>query len=118
MATESNLVIAADHNFKLYKGDTFSAVLTFTDGSGSAINLSAATLVMQVKSKATDSTSELELTEGDGLTVSGGSSNIVTISSNHDLAAGRYVYDFQATTGSTVVTYLKGFITVYQDVTR
>lgn len=118
MATESNLIIAADHNFKVYKGDTFEAVLTFTDENGTAIDLSGATLLMQIKSNKTDSTSEVELTEGDGLTVSGGSNNIVTIFSNHDLDAGRYTYDFQATTGSRVVTYLKGFITVYQDVTR
>jgi hypothetical protein len=118
MATESNLIVAADHNFKVYKGDTFNAVLTFTDENGAAIDLSGSTLLMQIKKRATDSLSEQALTEGDGLTVSGAGNNIVTISADMDIAAGRYVYDFQATTGSNVITYLKGAIVVYQDVTR
>lgn len=119
MATTSNHVTAADHDFTIYKGDTWNVQLTFTDDNSDPVDLSGAALKIQVKSTKGSSTSVLELTEGSGITVSGAGSNIVTINTVADISKGNYYYDLEATYSPTnIITFLKGKVIVVEDVTR
>lgn len=119
--TETNLVAAASHNFRIYRGDSWSCVLTFFDTDGSPLNLAGSAIKLQVKAKATDTNTVKELSLGTGLTLSGSGNNILTIESAGDLPVrvGDYAYDLQVTFGSgRIVTYLRGTVVVVQDVTR
>jgi hypothetical protein len=112
------MAVPATYNITAYKNDTLQLVFTFTDSTGAPINLSTATMLMQVRKKAGD-TVALALTEADGLTVSGAGSNIVTISKVISIAADIYSYDLQATFASGVVrTFIKGKFTVPADITN
>lgn len=107
------------YNITAKRNDTLSRVLTFVDQSSVAIDLSSATLKMQVR-KQYDQTVLLELTESDGLTVSGAGNNIVTISKIITIPLpGAYRYDLQAVfSGGMVRTYLEGSFTVTADITQ
>lgn len=119
MSTETNCIAAEDHHFKLYKGDTWETELTFTDELDAAVDLGAALLKMQIKRNANDVEVLKELSIGSGLVLSGTGNNIVTISTVADLPATQYVYDLQATyPGGKVTTFLRGIITITEDVTR
>jgi hypothetical protein len=115
MATESNLVTAANHNWYLYRNDSWSVTLSFKDGDNDPLNLSGVGIEMQVK-KSPTATALKSLTIGEGLTVSGGD---VTINTIADIPKGSYVWDMQFSYPSgRVVTYLKGVINVTEDVTK
>lgn len=119
MATTSNLVAAANHNFELYRGDSWNCQLVFTDSNSDPIDLSEATLRMQIKTAKGVSASVKQLTIGSGLTLSGAGSNVVTINTSVDMEAKKsYVYDLEAAFSDNTITYLKGTITVQEDVTR
>lgn len=119
MATESNHITAAEHNFLVYAGDTWTVSLTFTDSNSAPIDLSAATLLLQIKKSKSAADPVLELSEGNGLTVGGAGSNVVTISTVANLPKGTYHYDLQSTfSASSITTYLRGTISVTEDVTR
>jgi len=114
----NKMAVPATYNITAYKNDTLQLVFTFTDSSGAPIDLSTATMLMQVRKKAGD-TVALALTEGNGLTVSGAGNNIVTISKVISIAADIYQYDMQATFASGVIrTFIKGKFTVPADITN
>lgn len=117
MAT-SNLITAADHDFKLYQGDYWSCQLVFTDNSSNPIDLSGGTIKMQIKVGKGVADYIKQLTIGNGLTLSGAGNNTITINTTVDFDARSYVYDLQVEFSDKVVTYLKGTITVTEDVTR
>lgn len=120
MATESNLVTAAEHNFFLYAGDSWACELIFTDkATNTPIDLTGSALRLQIKARKTDSQAVTEFTSGSGLEIGGAGSNVVTIDgSNNALPGGTYFYDLQAVKGGLTTTYLKGIIKVEEDVTR
>ena len=108
---------AAIYNITTKRNDTLLKVLTFVDDAGSPVDLSSATLKMQIR-KTFDSTVLLELTEIDGMTVSGAGNNIVTISKLITIPTpGTYQYDLQAVFPSMTRTYLEGSFTVTPDIT-
>jgi hypothetical protein len=112
-------IVAETVDILALKGDTMEASFTLTDDNEAAIDLSGATLLMEVRKTAKSDDVELTLTESDGITVSGAESNIINLSKIVDIDAGCYVYDIQATYGSGVVTtYLRGAFTVEEDVTE
>jgi hypothetical protein len=119
--TETNLVAAATHNFKVYRGDNWTFDLVFTDNNDAPIDLSDADIKMQIKKKAIDSDSVKELDLDSGISVGGDDNNVVTIDAEADLDVrpGDYVYDIQVTyAGGRTVTYLRGAFQVLQDITR
>ena len=122
MATQSNLIAAALHNFTIYKGDTASTQLTFTDSSNNPIDLSGCAIIMQIKAKPGDDTALATFsTANNKLTVTGDDSNVVNIVSWAEVPYSKapLYYDMQFTfTDGKVVTYLAGKITVSIDVTR
>jgi hypothetical protein len=119
MPTESNLILASEHNFKVLRGDNPSCTLEFTDQLDAPVDLSGATITMQARWKLTDVEYVKQWTIGSGLTVSGADNNIVTITGFDTLRPGILYYDLQVNYPSGgKVTYLRGNITVVEDVTR
>lgn len=116
--TATNLISAAPLDFTVYAGDSFKVTLTFTDTNNQPIDLSTATLKMQVKRNLGIPNPALTLTSSDGITISGGSHNILSINKVINLKGAVYFYDLQSTaTDGTIITYLRGKFTVVQDVT-
>jgi hypothetical protein len=120
MATESNLITAAEHHFKVYEGDTTPAVLTFTATSGgAAINMGSASVLMEVKERPSDSVNVYVFSTAAGnIAISGGGSNVITITGWQNIPYGNFCYDLQVTIGSNVTTYLKGKIRVIKGVSE
>jgi hypothetical protein len=109
--------MAAIYPLTAKRNDTFLKVLTFLDSDSNPVDLSSATLKMQIR-KSFDTAVLLEFTEGAGLTVSGAGNNIVTISKLITIPIpGTYQYDLQADFGSMVRTYMEGSFTVTPDIT-
>lgn len=107
--------IPGELNITCYKGDSLYKTLTFTDGNGDPLDLSTATVTMQVRRKAGEDIL-LTLAEGTGLTVS---SNTVLINSVITLDKGSYKYDMQFAFASGIVrTYVAGSFGVEDDITR
>lgn len=126
MSSVINLDIAKRVDIVCRKGDTMTFSITMTDSNGDAINVSSYSFKMQVRSSDTDATDvateaphlPLELTNSSGITVSGDSNNIITVTSSDIDFSGMYVYDLQATDGnSNVATWLYGTFKVNEDVT-
>lgn len=117
----ANLVAATSVDFRIYKGDTAPTTLTFTNVNGDPIDLSGASILMQIKEKTGDLTSLVELSTNDLISIGGTDNNVVTILSWVDVPYSRVplVYDMQFTlSNGRVVTYLTGKITVVIDVSR
>lgn len=108
------------YNIQTYLDDTLDMSFQFNDNADvpAPIDLSTATLKMQVRKKPGDPVL-FEATEADGITIGGVGNNIVTISKICDAPAGVYVWDLQATFASGIVrTYLAGSFTVTADITK
>lgn len=103
---------------KVYKNDHLSTVLEFKLND-TPIDLSAATVLLQVRPTATSNTLTLAITNGNGITIGGDDNNQVTIYKLINIAAGEYVYDLQITYSSgQVKTYLHGEFIVSDDTSR
>jgi hypothetical protein len=103
---------------KILKNDSLNTVLEFKVNDV-PLDLSGATVRMQIRPSATSSTLSLALTEGSGISVGGTDNNIVTLNKLINIAAGNYVYDLEIDFGSNVVkTYLKGDFVVTEDVSK
>lgn len=109
-SSDSNLIVAAINNFKIFQGDTFDIDLTFTNSDGTPISLLACTLKFTIIK---GSTVELILTESDGMSISGADHNVIQINKQMTLPASVYKYSLEVTFPSTqVITYLYGSFTV------
>jgi hypothetical protein len=98
-----------------YKGDTLFKTLTFTDGNGDPLDLSTATVTMQVRRKPGE-TALIDITEANDLTVS---SNTVVIQTDVAIDKGSYLWDMQFVFASGIRrTYVGGAFTVEDDITR
>ena len=59
-----------NYTIRAYRNDTLQLTFTLTDGSNVPINLSTATMLMQVRTHP-DGDLKMTFSEGDGLTVGG-----------------------------------------------
>lgn len=108
MAIKSNLVVD--------QGSTFTTTIDLTDENDDPIDLSTYTGAGQIRKHYTSSNST-------PFTVSlGGAAGTVTLdltaTQTANLTAGRYVFDVELTTGSTISRILEGIVTVTPQVTR
>ena len=99
-------------------GTTFNAQIDITDDSGNAQNLTAYSVAGQIR-KTYDSTTFTAFSAS----VSNATGGTITISlsatQTNSLAAGRYVYDVEITSGGGVVTrVLEGHVEVTPGATR
>lgn len=113
---------AGTWNMTIEQGATFSAVLTWRDSNGSAINLTGHTARMQIRTSARAAAATLSLTTENGRIALGGAAGTITLSiSAADTAAIQarpYVYDLELVNGATVTPVVKGACLVTPEVTR
>ena len=108
--------LPAVYNIKLTKGNTWQSVFAIFKDSV-PINLSAAEVRVQIRRKASSTTAEVTITEGDGITVGGASNNEITISKRIDIAAADYVWDLLVINAGVYKTYVGGKIEIVDEVT-
>lgn len=108
--------LPATYNIKLTKGNTWQTVFALFKDSA-AINLSGAEVRVHIRRKASSTTAEVTITEADGITVGGASSNEITISKRVDIAAGDYVWDLLVINAGIYKTYIGGKIEIVDEVT-
>jgi hypothetical protein len=83
------------------------------------LDLSGATVRMQIRPSYGSNTLTLSIAEGTGITVTGDDDNIVSISKLITITAGEYVYDLEIQYASgEVKTYVQGAFSVHEDVTK
>ena len=109
-------------NFTHTKGDTFSEVAFEVKKNGTAINLTGATIKMQLRKQYSDTSAALSLTSvsSAGITITSASAGQFKINAQIiDIEVFNYVYDIQFTLASGEVrTYVKGGFNVTPEVTR
>lgn len=127
MALTINLDTAQRLDITCRKGDSFNLELTFTDDSGTAIDLSDYSFKMDVRESDTASGTILNDTNFT-YTVSGDDSNTLTVaapgSTMEGVDGGMYVYDLQSdsdgdddSSTGTIKTWLYGIFKVNEDIT-
>lgn len=108
-------------NFTHIKGDTFNEVPFELKINSVAVNLTGATIKMQLKKCPTDVTPALSLTSvaSAGITITTPASGLFKINTQIiNIEAFNYYYDMQFTFSSgEVKTYINGQFTITQDVT-
>jgi len=109
--------LPATYNIKLTKGNTWQSTFAIFKDSV-AVNLSSAEVRIQIRRKATSTTAEVTITEADGITVGGVSSNEVTVSKRVNIAAGDYVWDMLVVNSGVYKTYIGGKFEVVEEVTE
>ena len=110
MPAETNLVIATDQNFKIFQGDTWICTLTFVDSSSDPISFENCTLRLEIKKTIASCPPDEILTETDGITIGGGSHNVLSINKQLSLignATYKYTLKVKFPSGQ-ISTYLKG----------
>lgn len=109
-------------NFTHTKGDTFSEVAFEVKKNGTAINLTGATIKMQLRKEYSDTSASLSLTSvaSAGITITSAVAGQFKINAQIiDIEVFNYVYDIQFTlSGGEVRTYVKGGFNVTPEVTR
>lgn len=109
-------------NFTHTKGDTFNEVAFEVKKNGVALDLTGATIKMQLRKEYNDITPTLALTSvsNAGLTITNATSGHFKINAQIiNIEVFNYVYDIQFTLASgEVKTYVKGGFNVTPEVTR
>jgi hypothetical protein len=109
-------------NFTHTKGDTFNEVAFEVKKNGTAIDLTGATIRMQLRKQYEDVTPALSLTSASsaGITITNAASGLFKINAQIiNIEVFNYVYDIQFTLSSGEVrTYVKGGFNVTPEVTR
>lgn len=114
-----NTVTAQQATIQVYEGATTKFVATALDQSGNPVDLTGYSFQLTVKTKATDTTTQLQFLTTDGsITIGGDSNNVVTFSKISSIKGGTYVYDCVATLPDTVTIqpWLYGTFNVTQSV--
>lgn len=108
----------AQYNIQIWRNDTWSNKIALFTGT-TPINLTGATVEIQVRKTPNGDTAYMTLTVGSGITIGGTDHNEVNISALVDINAGSYVYDMAVQfTDLTEKTYVWGTFIVYEDVTK
>ena len=94
----------ANQDIYYYSNDSRAKAYTVTDGDGAAVDLSGDTLTLTVRKKKGGAV-VATLTTTSEIVISGASSNIVTITFNHDLEERSYVYDLYNNTDDFTIMY-------------
>ncbi len=105
-------------NLTVDQGATFNAQIDITDDSGNAQNLTGYSVAGQIR-KTYDSTTFTAFSASVSNATGGTITISLTATQTNALAAGRYVYDVEITSGGGVVTrVLEGQVEVTAGVTR
>jgi len=101
-------------DFTVTRSDSFAESLTFNQ-SGSALNLTGYTIIAQVRAER-DKTAPLLVSFTVGGTLASGVVSLTASAASMTLDPGRYWFEMQWSTGSTVRTVLSGPFVVEPDV--
>tara|TARA_R110000803_G_C11738853_1_gene290733 strand:+ start:24 stop:383 length:360 start_codon:yes stop_codon:yes gene_type:complete len=119
MANKINLDNSTRVDITCRKGDTFTLEFTFSDDTGSAIDLTTYAWKMDVKE--TD-TSSADIIADSSFTYNGNAQGVLTITATATVMAavegGLYVYDLQSTQAGAVKTWVYGLFTINEDVSE
>jgi len=107
MATKANLVID--------QGTTFSTSLNLQDEYGLPLDLSGYTANSQMRKWYTSSNASATFTTG---VANGVITLSLTANQTSNLTSGRYVYDVEINSGTTISRVVEGIVTVTPQVTR
>lgn len=108
----------ASFSIKTWRGDTLSLIFDLK-ADEVPIDLTTATLRMQIRPDYGSNTLSLALSESDGLTVTGTDNNQVQLRKAITIPSGDYVYDLEAVfSDGTIKTYVKGDFIVSEDATK
>lgn len=100
------------------RNDTWVQSFVLT-ASSVAIDLSGATITIQIRKGCDGLLMLTASTGGNGVTISGAGNNQINVSKLINIAKGKYEYDVNVAFNSGVIkTYLAGDFTVYEDVTK
>ena len=121
MALKANLDIAQRLDITCRKGDTFELIITITDSTGAALDLTTYTdFELDVRPTDEDAgTPALTFVNADfSKTATGVLTATKSYSDMESVEAGTFVYDLQATDGSAVrTTWFYGLFTIIDDIT-
>lgn len=121
MALKANLDIAQRLDITCRKGDTFELIITITDSTGAALDLTTYTdFELDVRPTDEDAgTPALTFVNSDfAKTATGVLTATKSYSDMESVEAGTFVYDLQATDGSAVrTTWFYGLFTIIDDIT-
>ena len=111
---------AGTHNFKIEQGATFNNTVTYKDASGNAINISGATITLKAKDNRSDTNFVINLSVGNGITLSNPSGGEFKISlpaaTTADYTFNRADYDLDITISGVVTRLLTGQIQIIKSV--
>jgi len=111
---------AGSHNFKIEQGATFNNTITYEDASGNKINLSGATITLKAKDNRSDTNFVINLSVGNGITLSNPSQGEFSISIPAATTASydwnRAFYDLDITLSGVVTRLLQGQIQIVKSV--
>lgn len=124
-------IAAGTYSFTIEQGTTVAKVLTWKDGSGTAINLTGYTARLQVRPTQISATINWDATTENGAIALGGAAGTITLIASATVTAGwtwtiptgqtkpQGVYDLELIDGSGNVTrVIQGTITLDPEVTR
>ena len=112
------------YNLRLYRGSTFSKVITWKDESKALINLTGWKARLHMRATIDDANPFMSLTtENGGITLGGAAGTIslmATASATTAITITQGVYDLEmiAPDGVTVTRLLEGFVFISREVTR
>jgi hypothetical protein len=118
--TESSSVLASSLDIRVMRGDTFTRDFAINDSEDEPYDFDGFAAYIQVKKKATDSSSILSLSSESGeITLTTGHLGILVPAADMNLTPGTYVWDLQMEfPGGETQTWIQGKFIVVGDVTR
>lgn len=111
---------AGSHNFKIEQGTTFNNTITYTQANGNPVNISGAAITLKAKDNRSDSNFVIDLSVGNGITITNATQGIFTISLASTVTAtytwNRADYDLDITISNVTERLLTGQIQIIKSV--
>jgi hypothetical protein len=103
------------YNFKIYRGQTFTRVVTYRDSAGALVNLTGYSVTFVARPSVNYGSDTISLSSGSGITLGGAAGTItITLSATATAAlpVDDLVYSLKLTAAGNVDIILTGTITV------
>jgi hypothetical protein len=111
---------AGSHNFKIEQGTTFNNTITYKQANGDAVNISGAAITLKAKDNRSDNNLVVDLSVGNGITITNATQGIFTISLSASVTAAytwnRADYDLDITISSNTERLLTGQLQIIKSV--
>jgi hypothetical protein len=111
---------AGSHNFKIEQGTTFNNTLTYKQADDTAVDISGAQITLKAKDNRSDSTLVVDLSVGNGITITNATAGEFTISIPSSTTANytwnRADFDLDLTLSSTTERLISGQIQIIKSV--